>query len=64
MCGRCCFVVHGCDCCNIGDTLEPPTGGCSTGCIVVNMANRLKLRVGDSVTVVQYEHKSFYDFPY
>ena len=64
MCGRSAFFVHGCQCCTSGDTSEPPVNGCSAGCVVINIANRLKLRVGDTINVIQYEPKSFYDMPY
>jgi hypothetical protein len=37
MCGRNAFFVHGCDCCNSGDTTSPPAAGCSAGCIVINI---------------------------
>ncbi len=55
MCGRSAFFVHGCQCCTEGDITEPPIGGCSAGCIVLNIENRLKLRVGDSISVHNYE---------
>ena len=55
MCGRSAFFVHGCQCCTEGNITEPPIGGCSAGCIVLNIENRLKLRVGDSVSVHNYE---------
>jgi len=55
MCGRNDFLVHGCSCCTSDDTTVPPVGGCSAGCIVMNFENRIKLRVGDTVFVKQYE---------
>ena len=55
MCGRNDFFVHGCQCCSAGDTWEPPIGGCSAGCVIISLDNRMKLRVGDFVQVIQYE---------
>lgn len=51
MCGRSAFFIHGCACCTTGDDTTPPTAGCSAGCIVMNYANRRKLRVGDTIIV-------------
>ncbi|KAL4493589.1 hypothetical protein ABPG72_004082 [Tetrahymena utriculariae] len=53
MCGRNDFFIHGCQCCTEGDTTQPPVGGCSAGCIIMNIENRQKLRVGDIVYVVR-----------
>ena len=63
MCGRSAFFVHGCQCCTNGDHTEPPTNGCSAGCVVISQENRVKLRVGDTVTVVQYEPKKSLEYP-
>lgn len=52
MCGRSAFLIHGCHCGTTGDQSVPPTAGCSAGCIVMNIANRRKLRVGDTIHVV------------
>ena len=57
MCGRSAFFVHGCECCTAGDLTQPPTGGCSAGCVIISFENRQKLRVGDTVNVVSYEPK-------
>ena len=57
MCGRSAFFVHGCQCCTSGDHSTPPVAGCSAGCIVINQDQRIKLRVGDTVNVIQYENK-------
>lgn len=54
MCGRDAFFIHGCQCCTNGDDPEPPAPGCSAGCIIMNYANRLKLRVGDILIVQHY----------
>lgn len=54
MCGREDFFVHGCDCCAAGDDREPPPDGCSEGCVIISYANRRKLRLGDTLVVVQY----------
>jgi len=63
MCGRSDFFIHGCQCCTSGDTTAPPIGGCSAGCIVMNVQNRQKLRVGDIVNVVKNDPlKSFLEF--
>lgn len=55
MCGRSDFLIHGCQCCTSGDTTSPPIDGCSAGCVVINQAEREKLRVGDKLEVVSYE---------
>jgi hypothetical protein len=55
MCGRSAFFIHGCACCTSGDDTTPPTAGCSAGCIVMNYANRRKLRVGDTLIVQHTE---------
>ena len=55
MCGRSAFFVHGCQCCTAGDLSQPPVGGCSEGCVVIDFNHRQKLRVGDIVIVHQYE---------
>lgn len=52
MCDRSSFFIHGCNCCTEGDTLIPPVGGCSAGCIVISLENRLKLRVGDDIQII------------
>ena len=57
MCGRSEFFIHGCQCCTEGDHTEPPTAGCSAGCVIISVDNRVKLRVGDSVQVISYEPK-------
>ena len=53
MCGRNDFFIHGCYCCTAGDSTIPPTAGCSAGCIIMNVENRQKLRVGDIVNVIR-----------
>lgn len=58
MCGRSAFFIHGCQCCTPADDPQPPAAGCSAGCIVMNFANRLKLRVGDTLIVQHYEPKA------
>jgi len=58
MCGRSAFFIHGCACCTSGDDTNPPTAGCSAGCIVLSYANRRKLRVGDTLIVEHLEPKS------
>ena len=55
MCGRNAFFIHGCACCTPGDDTNPPTAGCSAGCIVMNYANRKKLRVNDTLIVEHFE---------
>lgn len=55
MCGRSDFMVHGCACCKPGDNKNPPTAGCSSGCIILSYENRKKLRVGDSLIVEHFE---------
>ena len=55
MCGRNAFFIHGCQCCTEGDLTAPPIDGCSAGCIVVPIYERMKLRVGDYITVKNYE---------
>ena len=62
ICGRGAFFIHGCQCCTDGDLTEPPTGGCSAGCVIISVENRLKLRVGDILTVISYEPTN-YDTP-
>ena len=57
MCGRGNFFIHGCACCTKGDDTQPPTAGCSAGCIIMNYANRRKLRVGDTLIVEHTEPK-------
>jgi len=57
MCGRSAFFIHGCQCCTTGDDSQPPAAGCSAGCIVLNYANRRKLRVGDIIIVQHTEPK-------
>ncbi len=57
MCGRDAFFIHGCGCCTGGDDSNPPTGGCSAGCIVLSYAQRRKLRLGDIIIVEHYEPK-------
>lgn len=52
MCGRSAFFIHGCAVCTNGDHTQPPTAGCSAGCIVMNIENRKKLRAGDIIHVV------------
>ena len=52
MCGRSGIMLHGCQCGTNGDHTAPPTAGCSAGCVVINRDNRMKLRVGDIITVV------------
>ena len=58
MCGRGEFFIHGCQGCTSGDLSQPPIGGCSAGCVVINLDNRLKLRVGDALDVISYEPKN------
>jgi hypothetical protein len=58
MCGRSAFFIHGCACCTSGDDTNPPTAGCSAGCVVLSYANRLKLRVGDTLIVEHFEPKA------
>ena len=55
MCGRFAFFVHGCQSCTAGDLTEPPIAGCSNGCVVIDVNHRMKLRVGDTVYVHNYE---------
>lgn len=57
MCGRSAFFIHGCNCCTPGDDTEPPSAGCSAGCVVIHYKDRLKLRVGDTLIVQHYEAK-------
>lgn len=57
MCGRSAFFIHGCQCCTPQDDTEPPAAGCSAGCIVMDYADRKKLRVGDTLIVEHYEPK-------
>ena len=57
MCGRGDFFIHGCQCCTSGDDSQPPAAGCSAGCIVLNYANRRKIRVGDTIIVQHTEPK-------
>ena len=57
MCGRSAFFIHGCQCCTTEDDPQPPAAGCSAGCIVMNYANRRKLRVGDTLIVQHIEPK-------
>ena len=57
MCGRSGIMLHGCQCCTDGDTTEPPIDGCSEGCVVIRRAERMKVRVGDIITVEHYEPK-------
>ena len=59
MCDRGAFFIHGCQCCTSGDLSQPPVGGCSAGCVIINIDNRLKLRVGDIVHVINYEPEEF-----
>jgi predicted nucleic acid-binding Zn ribbon protein len=58
MCGRSEFFIHGCGVCSKGDSTEPPVGGCSEGCIIMNHENRKKLRVGDIINVVAKDPKT------
>mgnify|MGYP000995094248 FL=1 len=58
MCGRSAFFIHGCACCTTGDDTNPPTAGCSAGCVVLSYANRRKLRVGDTLIVEHFEPKA------
>jgi len=51
------MFVHGCGCCTNSDDAIPPPPGCSAGCVIMNYANRRKLRVGDFVIVKSYEPK-------
>ena len=63
MCGRDSFFIHGCQCCTPGDYTIPPIGGCSEGCVVIQHAERVKLRVGDYIHVVAYEpHRDTLNF--
>ena len=55
MCGRSEIMLHGCQCGTSGDNTQPPTAGCSAGCVVINRDNRVKFRVGDIITVVANE---------
>jgi len=57
ICGRSEFFIHGCACCTPGDDTNPPSAGCSAGCVVLSYANRRKLRVGDILIVEHYEPK-------
>ena len=50
-CGRSDFLIHGCGCCSPGDTTVPPVAGCSAGCVVINVENRMKLRANDTLIV-------------
>ena len=51
ICGRKDFFIHGCTCCTSGDDTEPPTLGCSEGCVILNYENRKKLQLGDILIV-------------
>jgi len=56
MCGRSDFLIHGCNCCEGGqsspcDKSAPPCGTCSAGCVVIPVQERIKLRVGDYLIV-------------
>ena len=55
MCGRSAIMLHGCSCGTKGDNTQPPTAGCSAGCVIINIDNRKKLRNGDIITVVSNE---------
>ena len=55
MCGRDSFLIHGCQACTSGDYTQPPIGGCSAGCVVIDHDDRKKLRVGDTLHVISYE---------
>ncbi len=55
ICGRGNFFIHGCQCCGSGDDTEPPSAGCSEGCVVISYANRRKLRIGDTLIVKHNE---------
>ena len=55
MCGRDSFLIHGCQACTSGDYTIPPIGGCSAGCVVIDHDDRIKLRVGDTLVVLDYE---------
>lgn len=57
MCGRSAFFIHGCQCCTPHDDTTPPIDGCSAGCVVINYANRRKIRVGDTIIVQHTEPK-------
>lgn len=58
VCHRSDFFIHGCNCCTSGDDTEPPTGGCSAGCIIINYDNRRKLRLGDILIVQHHEPRN------
>lgn len=57
MCGRFAFWIHGCGSCDGTncDYTEPPCGTCSQGCIVIPKTERVKLRTGDIVKVMNYD---------
>ena len=57
MCGRDNFFIHGCSCCTEGDSQEPPSAGCSAGCIVIKYEERLKIRVGDTIVVEHHDRR-------
>lgn len=61
MCGRDDFLIHGCQTCTPGDETTPPAPGCSAGCVVINIENRLLLRAGDSLVVESYEPENYYE---
>lgn len=58
ICGRSDFFIHGCGCCTPGDSQEPPTAGCSAGCVVIKYEERIKLRIGDILIVQHYDPKT------
>ena len=64
MCGRSDFLVHGCDECGPGDHTVPPAPGCSAGCVVISKDNRIKLRIGDVLEVIQYEGGEEVELPF
>lgn len=57
------MFIHGCGTCTPTDDKVPPPIGCSEGCIIMNFANRKKLRVGDTLIVKQYEPKGIKIIP-
>jgi hypothetical protein len=59
MCLRFAMFIHGCNPCNSTlpncDYTAPPCGDCSNGCIIIPRTERMKLREGDFLLVVQYD---------
>lgn len=54
VCGRDDFFIHGCQSCTSGDDSDPPSPGCSEGCVIISYKERRKIRVGDRIIVNNY----------